>query len=76
MVVNIEVKINYDKTKEDEKWDGLKGYITNTDLKANNVYEQYSELWQIERAFRVTKGCFGTATDVPLYKETHWNTRL
>ena len=53
---NIEVKINYDKTREDEKWDGLKGYITNTDLVANNVYEQYSELWQIERAFRVTKG--------------------
>jgi transposase len=53
---NVEVKINYDKTKEDEKWDGLKGYITNTDLSANNVYKQYSELWQVERAFRVTKG--------------------
>jgi len=53
---NVEVRINYDKTKEDEKWDGLKGYITNTDLSANNVYKQYSELWQVERAFRVTKG--------------------
>ena len=53
---NVEVKINYAQTKEDEKWDGLKGYITNTDLSANNVYEQYSELWQVERAFRVTKG--------------------
>jgi transposase len=53
---NVEVKINYDKTKEDEKWDGLKGYITNTDLSANDVYKQYSELWQVERAFRVTKG--------------------
>ena len=53
---NVEVKINYNKIKEDEKWDGLKGYITNTDLSANNVYKQYSELWQVERAFRVTKG--------------------
>ena len=50
---NAEVKINYAQTKEDEKWDGLKGYITNTDLSANNVYEQYSELWQIERAFKL-----------------------
>ena len=53
---NVEVKINYDKIEEDKKWDGLKGYITNTDLSATNVYKQYSELWQIERAFRVTKG--------------------
>jgi transposase len=34
----------------------LKGYITNTDLSASDVYKQYSELWQVERAFRVTKG--------------------
>ncbi|MEG2070066.1 MAG: IS1634 family transposase [Bacteroidales bacterium] len=53
---NVEVKINYDKIKEDEKWDGLKGYITNTNLSESNVYQQYSELWQVERAFRVTKG--------------------
>jgi transposase len=53
---NIEVKINYDKIKEDEKWDGLKGYITNTVLNAETVYSEYSGLWQVERAFRVTKG--------------------
>jgi transposase len=53
---DVEVKINYDKTKEDEKWDGLKGYITNTTLSAADIYKQYSELWQVERAFRVTKG--------------------
>jgi transposase len=53
---DIDVKINYEKVKEDEKWDGLKGYITNTDLSASSVYKQYSELWQVERAFRVTKG--------------------
>jgi len=53
---DIDVKINYEKVKEDEKWDGLKGYITNTDLSASEAYKQYSELWQVERAFRVTKG--------------------
>jgi transposase len=53
---NIEVRINYDKIKEDEKWDGLKGYITNTTLNAETVYSQYSGLWQVERAFRITKG--------------------
>ncbi|KAA6330919.1 hypothetical protein EZS27_020428 [termite gut metagenome] len=34
----------------------LKGYITNTTLKAQTVYEEYSGLWQVERAFRITKG--------------------
>jgi transposase len=53
---NVNVEINYDKVNEDTKWDGLKGYITNTDLSASSVYKQYSELWQVERAFRITKG--------------------
>jgi len=46
---NVKVEINQDKINEDEKWDGLKGYITNT-------YEQYNGLWVIERAYRITKG--------------------
>jgi hypothetical protein len=46
----------YNKTKEDEKWDGLKGYMTNTELPAAEICKQYSELWQVERVFRVTKG--------------------
>jgi transposase len=53
---DVKVKINYEKIEEDKHWDGLKGYITNTDLSASAVYEQYSGLWQVERAFRVTKG--------------------
>ena len=52
----VKAKINYEKIKRDEQWDGLKGYATNTNLPANLVYEQYSGLWQIERAFRITKG--------------------
>jgi transposase len=50
------VEINQEKINDDEKWDGLKGYITNTNLSAKMVYEQYSGLWQVENAFRVTKG--------------------
>jgi transposase len=53
---NVRVKIDHDKIHEDGKWDGLKGYITNTTLSAADIYKQYSELWQVERAFRVTKG--------------------
>jgi len=53
---NVRVIINQEKIREDEKWDGLKGYITNTSLSAKQVYEQYSGLWVIERAYRVTKG--------------------
>jgi transposase len=53
---SVQVRINQDKISEDEKWDGLKGYLTNTKLKAIDVYDQYKGLWVIERAYRVTKG--------------------
>jgi transposase len=53
---DIKASINYDKIREDERWDGWKGYITNTTLTAKTVYEEYSGLWQVERAFRITKG--------------------
>lgn len=53
---NVKVTISRDKIEQDEKWDGLKAYITNTSLPMKEVYEQYSGLWSIERAFRITKG--------------------
>jgi transposase len=53
---DVTVQINYGKVKEDEQWDGLKGYLTNTLLPPEKVYEEYSGLWQVERAFRVSKG--------------------
>jgi transposase len=53
---NVSVAINESKISEDQKWDGLKGYITNTELSMEDVYEQYGGLWQVEKAFRVTKG--------------------
>ena len=53
---SVQVVINQQKINEDEKWDGLKGYMTNTELPAKEVYEQYCGLWVIEKAYRVTKG--------------------
>lgn len=53
---DIQVSISEDKINEDEKWDGLKGYITNTELDAVCVVAQYHGLWVVERAFRISKG--------------------
>ena len=49
------MSIDYDKYEADAKWDGLKGYITNTKLSSESVIENYSNLWQIEKAFRMSK---------------------
>jgi len=51
----IDVAIDYEKYERDSQWDGLKGYITNTDLSSKAVIENYANLWQIEKAFRMSK---------------------
>ena len=51
----VSISINYAKYKADAKWDGLKGYITNTKLSKDNVIENYGHLWRIEKAFRISK---------------------
>jgi len=51
----IEVKIDYEKYHADSVWDGLKGYVTNTHLSRNDVIANYSQLWQVEKAFRISK---------------------
>ena len=52
----VTVAIDEDKIEEDKVWDGLKGYRTNTSLSAEEVYEAYQNLWNVERSFRITKG--------------------
>ena len=52
---NTTVSINYDKIRADEQWDGLKGYLTNTDISAEHVYTAYHSLWNVERSFRIAK---------------------
>ena len=48
--------IDEDKIKEDFVWDGLKGIITNNiELTDEEIISQYTNLWQVEESFRITK---------------------
>jgi transposase len=49
------IEIDYEKYSNDNKWDGLKGYITNTKLEDQQVLNNYKNLWHIEKAFRMSK---------------------
>ena len=51
----VTISINMDKYEADAAWDGIKGYVTNTTLTAKEVIANYSNLWFIERAFRMNK---------------------
>ena len=51
----VKVTINYDRVADDSRWDGLKGYLTNTDIPIQEVYATYHNLWHVERAFRIAK---------------------
>ena len=52
---DITVEIDYEKYHQDARWDGLKGYYTNSKLSAQEIIDNYNQLWQIEKAFRVAK---------------------
>ena len=54
---DLTIIINEEKIQEDEKWDGLKGLIINENSKLSNdeILTQYSNLWQVEESFRITK---------------------
>jgi len=48
--------VNEKKIEEDAQWDGLKGIITNnSELTNKELLQQYSNLWQVEESFRITK---------------------
>jgi len=52
-----EVLVDIDESKVEQaaRWDGLKGYLTNTALSSRAVIQNYSQLWQVEKAFRISK---------------------
>lgn len=52
---DVKVGIGYAKIDEDTRWDGLKGYLTNTKIPTEEVYEAYHNLWTVEHAFRIAK---------------------
>lgn len=51
----INIAIDYEKFNSDTAWDGLKGYISNAELTKDEIIENYGHLWQIEKAFRISK---------------------
>ena len=51
----LSISIDYEKYQDDAKWDGLKGYLTNTSLAKEEVINQYKQLWNIEKTFRISK---------------------
>ena len=51
----INISIDNNKFNEDAAWDGLKGYITNSQLANDFIMDNYKNLWHIERAFRMSK---------------------
>jgi len=66
-----EVKVEIDESQIDQaaRRDGLKGHLTNTDLPAEAVIENYGQLWHIEKAFRISK------TDLRIRPMFHWRRR-
>ena len=52
---DVTIRINYDRYNADAAWDGIKAYITNTSLPKHKIIAGYSNLWFIERAFRINK---------------------
>jgi len=53
---DIKYKLNQTKISNDEKLDGIKGFITNDfTLKANEIIEHYQNQYDVEKAFRISK---------------------
>ena len=67
---DISLVLNQQKIDEDALWDGLKGIITNnTKLTNEELIHQYSNLWQVEESFRITKH------DLKIRPIYHWKPR-
>ena len=62
----ISLSIDMEKFDSDGKWDGLKGYLTNTSMSNKEIMENYAHLWKIEKAFRISKH------DLKIRPVYHW----
>ncbi|PZV75229.1 IS4 family transposase [Algoriphagus aquaeductus] len=51
----VTLAVDSEKVTLDQKWDGLKGYLTNSTMTVAEILQNYRHLWQIEKAFRVAK---------------------
>ncbi len=64
------VEIDEEKVREDARWDGLHGVISNdSKLSAEQIIQQYNGLWQVEETFRISKH------DLKIRPIFHWTPR-
>ncbi len=49
------ISLNHNLVNKAEKLEGIKGYLTNTNLSESLVIDRYHDLWRIENSFRITK---------------------
>jgi hypothetical protein len=49
------ISIDLKRFRQDEKWDGLKGILTNTCLNQDQIEEQFDQLGKIGKAFRISQ---------------------
>jgi transposase len=65
---DLSIVLDEEKIKADEAWDGLKGLIVNASSTLSNeeILTQYSNLWQVEESFRITKH------DLKIRPVYHW----
>ena len=69
LVGEVNVQIDEEKVTQASRWDGLRGYLSNTKHPASTVIDNYRQLWHIEKAFRISK------TDLRIRPIHHYKTR-
>lgn len=53
---DLSIVLNEENIEQDAAWDGLKGIVTNNnELSDQELLCQYTNLWQVEESFRITK---------------------
>jgi len=69
---NVNVRINEEKLEREALWDGLHGIFTNIsdkEMNAATILNQYHGLWQVEESFRITKH------DLRVRPVFHWSAK-
>ena len=51
----ITVTVDDDMVAADEKWDGLKGYVSKAELTPSAIVDAYHQLYNVEQSFRISK---------------------
>lgn len=49
------ISLNKELVEKARKLEGIKGYLTNTELSKKIIIDRYHDLWMIENSFRITK---------------------